>query len=1695
MYVVNDSDSDGLCDDCNENVVDCDIDPCPEDSDNDTNNNGVWDCEEITGCTDPSACNYNEDANVDDLTCFYPDGCTDSTACNYDPDALCDDGTCILPDGCTNPNSCNYDINALCDDGSCTSLTEDDSCLVCTDPTACNYVDVNGVDFYTIENNSICTFDSCCNEPSATNYDPNCECVDNTLCFTIPDGCDFDCFTGDDGIFPIPVVSSYGAYQISCFGGSDGVLGIDFNTMNLVSDGSAPYSVQVYQQFDSNGDGTISIDEEVFIGTLDENNSEFNNLTAGDYVLIAYDLNGCCGQTLVSMNQPGENILTISDYDPILCPDGLTEIDFIIEGSVGQFDVLVDNVLLPENTSIEGGTVIVDTNDSDGDGFPDGFVQLNGSYWDGVPETFWPDLYNECDGVVNTIYINIENSSGIDDGDLIGAFYTTGEGSLQCFGYNEYVSSTSGSSLITKPICEGDDNGFNNGEEVVFLVFDSSESVTYEVDVSYEYNNEFGVFSDVFTFDSSYDGLWISSLNIVGVSGNVPDFTIIAGEGSYNIQINRSDSIDSNNDGILDDAFICLVVDTTINVIDPDPMIADITFGGSVCNYLDDNGDVQSTPGGYIEINDFSGGTAPYIYTWYDAESNIIEQNFISGIPTIEDFDGDGVLDDLDFLSAGFYTLSVEDSNGCFFDTIIDLSGSDLQLSSLTVDSPLIACSGGTTTVELVLNESDNAPYTFTWSTASGDLILSTTEFSGVIEITDVEEGLYTATVTDSSGCQIINDIDIDVNPSGQIAIFNPLIELICGEEDAYVNFANCPNEGDLCIANGTPPFNYTFYIVEDLNGNGVLEFGTNEYSSAGWSGSTDLSVPEATLLFDNDADQIFDTYSFFVEDASGCQGEYFFTLVPPEPIEFEPAIDSIICYGDSATISLELLTGNPGLYDFIFQGDTTTITIGGATGLDFYIDDDTGMFDDAYYTDVNATLLFFDDAASIFTENDTIGVFYTGENGITCGGSIVYQNETVFNIPVWGNDSSTPEDDGFVAGETILILVNSGGIVYQVDILDFDINSDSPFTYIPNGTSAIGNAQVGDEFSQGPNFITEPLAEGDYFIEVVDGNQCYWSDFISIEGVSEYYLSGEISNPTCDLGGSGEITVDVFGGTVVSGYSFIWTGPSNFSSADFGLSTTLSDLSPGEYTLIVFDDNECLLSEVFVVEIDVPEPTISVINELCGDDGVIEACVDWQGEVVFSYTNGILNDSFTLTNNTGSEICHTFNNLAAGNYNLSIFSGNDDSACFYEQLDLAVEEAAPFFVQFETEPATCYNGTGSVWIEILEGGNPPYSIDWEGIDTYFAPVGEHQFTITDDSGCSYSQSYFIANPPVVSVDFSFLNNTCFGESEGAIEFVISGGDDSQYNYDIYGPNSLENIILSGAGSSGALSSLASGVYTFIIEDGSECEFIFAQEISSDFEEIVFENVDNQNTAIGIWELDETTPGDCFGENGSVYLNILNADNSNYLYHWYELPNGEEEDWDGDGILNSDPLETSVDGGVFISNQVSYSDQVSLPAGFYYVFVESISDACFSDIVVFEIETPDVFNVSIDDINLDCQGELANPMSIISGGNEEDIDGDGLVNNDIFGNWIDPDIDGDGLYDLDGNCISNCNDDDDDIDNDGIHNPGPDGILYTYDDECVSGCNDEDDYIGGTLYNGLSTSYDPLTFSNGLVFEIFENGD
>ena len=121
---------------------------------------GVADCG--LGCTDPTACNYDADATLDDGSCdFDCIGCTDPAACNYDPTATQDDGSCAVNDdcgvcggdnstcgGCTDPAACNYDATAILDDGSCILGGEELTLTLLTDnypgETTWTVSDLNG---------------------------------------------------------------------------------------------------------------------------------------------------------------------------------------------------------------------------------------------------------------------------------------------------------------------------------------------------------------------------------------------------------------------------------------------------------------------------------------------------------------------------------------------------------------------------------------------------------------------------------------------------------------------------------------------------------------------------------------------------------------------------------------------------------------------------------------------------------------------------------------------------------------------------------------------------------------------------------------------------------------------------------------------------------------------------------------------------------------------------------------------------------------------------------------------------------------------------------------------------------------------------------------------------------------------------------------------------------------------------------------------------------------------------------------------------------------------------------------------------------------------------------------------------------------------------------------------------------------
>jgi hypothetical protein len=132
----------------------------------DADGDGICDAAEIVGCEDVNACNFNPDATDDDGSCIVPEpdctecnsandgldlidadgdgicdaeeieGCADVLACNYNPLATDDDGSCLVPEeNCTECDG--EDLVLIDDDGD--GVCNDDEIIGCTNPDALNF--------------------------------------------------------------------------------------------------------------------------------------------------------------------------------------------------------------------------------------------------------------------------------------------------------------------------------------------------------------------------------------------------------------------------------------------------------------------------------------------------------------------------------------------------------------------------------------------------------------------------------------------------------------------------------------------------------------------------------------------------------------------------------------------------------------------------------------------------------------------------------------------------------------------------------------------------------------------------------------------------------------------------------------------------------------------------------------------------------------------------------------------------------------------------------------------------------------------------------------------------------------------------------------------------------------------------------------------------------------------------------------------------------------------------------------------------------------------------------------------------------------------------------------------------------------------------------------------------------------------
>jgi len=155
-------------------------------------------CNTIVGCMDPTAINYNPQAQEPCWLILFNDccilplgGCTDIAANNYWPAATFDDGSCHYLDGCPDPTATNP----------CTptnSMTLNSNIISCTDclgnPPSTQY----GNPLYpsaiipgTFGDITCCYFDPLgnliigCTDPNAVNYDPTAQVDDGTCTYVV----------------------------------------------------------------------------------------------------------------------------------------------------------------------------------------------------------------------------------------------------------------------------------------------------------------------------------------------------------------------------------------------------------------------------------------------------------------------------------------------------------------------------------------------------------------------------------------------------------------------------------------------------------------------------------------------------------------------------------------------------------------------------------------------------------------------------------------------------------------------------------------------------------------------------------------------------------------------------------------------------------------------------------------------------------------------------------------------------------------------------------------------------------------------------------------------------------------------------------------------------------------------------------------------------------------------------------------------------------------------------------------------------------------------------------------------------------------------------------------------------------------------------------------------------------------------
>ncbi|MCL5244264.1 T9SS type B sorting domain-containing protein [Cellulophaga sp. 20_2_10] len=286
-------------------------------------------------------------------------------------------------------------------------------------------------------------------------------------------------------------------------------------------------------------------------------------------------------------------------------------------------------------------------------------------------------------------------------------------------------------------------------------------------------------------------------------------------------------------------------------------------------------------------------------------------------------------------------------------------------------------------------------------------------------------------------------------------------------------------------------------------------------------------------------------------------------------------------------------------------------------------------------------------------------------------------------------------------------------------------------------------------------------------------------------------------------------------------------------TSNDYGKQTT--NLEAGDYIITVTDSKNCFVTGTTTVnEPTVITPNISSTDIQCTATGTDlgTITVDASGGTA-TYIYRVNNADFSVSetyNTLSGTNDHTFSNLDFGDYTVTV---TDINGC--ETSTSVTIATGPDVLVTTVGASGCTPGSGEMLVEAqatngtLGAGSfyfavfpaPPFDPmdpSWHAEDVLPAPDNTHLFTgltpgviytfiVHDtDTNCEYMQEATVpvsSNSTLISTIDDIAPITCFGSSDGVVEFTISGYDATNVNYEIfsYATNVSTGItgIISGA--------------------------------------------------------------------------------------------------------------------------------------------------------------------------------------------------------------------------------------------------------------------------------------------------------